>query len=47
VRGLRRSRVRAAFEERFTAQAMAKRYVQLYWQLVRDSRTALLEGEAA
>ncbi|MDM0002782.1 glycosyltransferase family 4 protein [Variovorax sp. J22P240] len=47
VRGLRRSRVRAAFEERFTARAMANRYVQLYWQLVRDSRTALLEGEAA
>lgn len=47
VRGLRRSRVRAVFEQRFTAEAMATRYVQLYWQLVRDSRTALLEGEAA
>jgi glycosyltransferase involved in cell wall biosynthesis len=47
VRRLSRARVRAEFEERFTAQAMANRYVQLYWQLARDSRAALLAGEAA
>lgn len=47
VRRLPRARVRAVFEERFTAQAMAQHYAQLYWQLARDSRAALLEGEAA
>lgn len=47
VRHLPRARVRAEFEHRFTADAMARRYVQLYWQLARDSRNALLEGEAA
>lgn len=47
VRRLSRARVRAEFEERFTAKAMADRYVQLYWQLARHSRAQLLEGEAA
>jgi hypothetical protein len=47
VRRLPRSRVRAAFDERFTARAMAQHYAQLYWQLARDSRASLLEGEAA
>jgi glycosyltransferase involved in cell wall biosynthesis len=47
VRHLSRSRVRAVFERRFTAQAMAQRYAQLYWHLARDRRAARLEGEAA
>lgn len=47
VRRLPRHGVRAAFEQRFTAQAMARRYAHLYWQLARDNRAALLEGEAA
>jgi len=47
VRHLSRSGVRAVFEQRFTAQAMAQRYAQLYWHLARDSRAAMLEGEAA
>jgi len=42
-----RDRVRAVFEERFTAKAMATRYVRLYWQLAHHRRSALLEGEAA
>ena len=33
LRRLSRARVRAELEEQFTAQAMANRYVQLYWQL--------------
>jgi glycosyltransferase involved in cell wall biosynthesis len=47
VRHLSRSRIRAAFEQRFTAHAMATRYSQLYWQLARASRGAHLEVEAA
>ncbi|SFN48137.1 glycosyltransferase family 4 protein [Variovorax sp. OV329] len=35
---LSRARVRRAFDERFTADAMATRYARLYWQLARDSR---------
>lgn len=35
---LSRARVRRAFDERFTADAMATRYSRLYWQLARDSR---------
>jgi glycosyltransferase involved in cell wall biosynthesis len=34
--GLDRARIRAEFEERFTAGAMARRYVQLYRQLAPD-----------
>jgi glycosyltransferase involved in cell wall biosynthesis len=33
VTGLSRTRVRRAFDDRFTAQAMAQRYSRLYWQL--------------
>lgn len=47
VRRLPRTGVRQVFERRFTAQAMAQRYAQLYWQLARDSRVAFLDGEAA
>ena len=47
VRHLPRARIRATFEQRFTAHAMATRYSQLYWQLARASRIAQLEGEAA
>ena len=36
VIGYDRSRVRAVFERRFTAEVMAQRYVQLYDQLARD-----------
>jgi glycosyltransferase involved in cell wall biosynthesis len=32
-----RARVRASYERRFTARAMAKRYAQIYWHLVRAS----------
>ena len=35
---LDRAQVRSEFEKRFTAEAMAQRYAQLYWQLARDSR---------
>lgn len=42
---LSRARVRRAFDERFTAQAMARRYARLYWQLARNSR--LQKGEVA
>jgi glycosyltransferase involved in cell wall biosynthesis len=38
IAGLSRARVRRAFDERFTAQAMARRYGHLYWQLVRNRR---------
>lgn len=49
---LDRRRVRRAFEERFTADAMARRYAQLYWQLTSVSRrqspgTNLLGSEVA
>jgi glycosyltransferase involved in cell wall biosynthesis len=44
---LRRGRIRATFERRFTAQAMAAQYSQLYWQLARAGRGAKLESEAA
>jgi len=48
VRRLPRSQVRAAFEQRFTARAMATRYAQLYWQLARiDRSNTRLESEAA
>jgi len=36
VIGYDRSRVRAVFDRRFTAEVMAQRYVQLYDQLARD-----------
>lgn len=42
---LSRERVRRVFDERFTAQAMAKRYARLYWQLVRSRR--LRQGDVA
>jgi len=42
---LSRTRVRRAFDERFTAQAMANRYARLYWQLVGNRR--LHESEVA
>lgn len=45
ITGLSRARVRRAFDERFTAQAMAKRYARLYWQLVHARR--LRESEVA
>jgi glycosyltransferase involved in cell wall biosynthesis len=35
---LDRRQVRQAFEDRFTADAMARRYAQLYWQLTRVNR---------
>ncbi|MDM0108810.1 glycosyltransferase family 4 protein [Variovorax sp. J22R24] len=47
ARDLPRGRIRQVFEERFTAQAMARRYAELYWQLARDHRAALREPEAA
>ena len=45
IGGLSRARVRRAFDERFTAQAMAKRYAHLYWQLAHARR--LHESEVA
>jgi glycosyltransferase involved in cell wall biosynthesis len=47
VRRLSRDAVRAVFEQRFTAQAMAARYAQLYWQIASGSRGAAREGIAA
>ena len=47
VRRLPRDAVRAVFEKRFTAQAMAARYAQLYWQIVSGSRGSAREGIAA
>ena len=47
VRQIDRKCVRALFESRFTAQAMARRYAQLYWQLAREHRTAQRESQAA
>ena len=44
---LPRAAVRAAFDQRFTAQVMAKRYAQIYWQLARAGRSAQWESEAA
>jgi len=44
---LPRAQIRAAFEDHFTADAMARRYVHLYRQLARGGRELLLEGEAA
>lgn len=40
---LSRARVRRAFDERFTAQAMAKRYARLYWQLAGNHRLHEIE----
>ena len=47
ARHLSREQVRAAYEQHYTAHAMASRYVQLYWQLARAGRNTLLESEAA
>ena len=44
---LPRAAVRAAFQRRFTAHAMARRYARLYWQLASGSRAVLREEEAA
>ena len=45
-RGLDRLRVRAAFERRFTAEVMARGYLQLYWRLFSDSQAARSERAA-
>ena len=47
ARHLPRLDVRAQFERRFTAHAMARRYVRLYWQLSGAERATELDGEAA
>lgn len=47
ARHLSRLEVRAQFERRFTAHAMARRYVRLYWQLSGAERAVELDGEAA
>ena len=47
VRGLPRAQVRAAFENHFTADAMASRYVRLYRRLAQVEGEAWLESEAA
>jgi glycosyltransferase involved in cell wall biosynthesis len=47
VRALDRAAIRRAFDERFTSDAMARRYAALYWQLARNHRAAILEDAAA
>jgi glycosyltransferase involved in cell wall biosynthesis len=44
VSAIDRAGVRANYERRFTARAMARRYTQIYWQLVRDSRATADAG---
>ncbi|MEJ8826812.1 glycosyltransferase family 4 protein [Variovorax humicola] len=44
---LPRDRIRAEFERRFTAEAMAQRYAQLYWQLAGHRRAESLQVTAA
>ena len=44
---LSRDAVRAVFEQRFTAQAMAARYAQLYWQIASGTRGSVRESIAA
>ena len=41
-----RAGVRACYERRFTARTMAKRYAQIYWQLVRDNQVNAGVGAA-
>ena len=45
-RTLDRRRVRAAFERRFTAEVMARGYLQLYWRLFGDSQPSRAERGA-
>ena len=45
-RTLDRRRVRAAFERRFTAEVMARGYLQLYWRLFGDSQPSRAERAA-
>jgi len=42
-----REQIRARFEDHYTADAMASRYVRLYEQLAADGSEALLESEVA
>ncbi|ARP86111.1 glycosyltransferase family 4 protein [Bordetella genomosp. 9] len=44
---LDRALIRRVFEQQFTAQAMANRYVQLYMRLARQDRVSMMESEAA
>ena len=47
VAGFSREAVRAVFEQRFTAQAMAARYARLYAQIASSSRASARESIAA
>ena len=37
---LKRRRVRLSFERRFSAEVMARNYLQLYWRLYRDAQAS-------
>ena len=45
-REIDRRQVRAAFERRFTAEVMARSYLQLYWRLYRDGQPSRIERAA-
>ena len=36
-----RGRIRARFEQRFSAAAMARRYVELYWRMLEQEGTRI------
>jgi glycosyltransferase involved in cell wall biosynthesis len=36
-----RGRIRARFEQRFSASAMARRYVELYWRVLEQGGTRI------
>ena len=43
---LDRRRVRACFDQRFSAEVMARNYLRLYWRLYRDSQSARIRPAA-
>ena len=44
---LDRGAIRRVFDARFTSDAMAQRYAELYWHLAREDRASVREGAAA
>lgn len=47
ARALDRAAIRRVFDARFTSDAMAQRYAEIYWQLAREDRASVREGAAA